>query len=93
LQHRLTRAEYSNRVVNTESLPSVHSSHMHAQPVKDILRLMDTREREGKGEMNSDREKNVFQCTSYFYLLHFLTAGKYNSDFSLDGPMWKRKKA
>jgi len=54
---------------------------MHAQPVKDILRLMDTRERERKGEMNSDREKNVFQCTSYFYLLHFLTAGKYRLFF------------
>ncbi len=81
----LTQQRYKHRVTS-------FSSHIHAPPVKDTLRLKETRERVEEEERTRTEQQKHSSTHRILPASHF-NCRQINSDFSLDGPMWKRKKA
>lgn len=80
----LTQQSYKHRVTS-------FSSHMHAPPVRHIKAKGDEREWRKRTELKQNN-KNI-PVHIVFLPASLFNCRQINSDFSLDGPMWKRKKA
>lgn len=91
---RLTQAECSKQSCK-QRVTSFSSQFTHAHPTSQRHIKANGDERERREEMNSDRKtKKIYIPVHIIFLpASLFNCRQINSDFSLDGPMWKRKKA